>query len=43
MTPTRCFIDRGGVIRSREVAAEHWSKPEGRAAIEELLWRGAER
>jgi peroxiredoxin len=41
--PTHYFIDRTGVIRSREVAARDWSKPGAWTAIEELLRRGAKK
>jgi peroxiredoxin len=35
--PTHYFIDRKGVIRSREVGLKDWSKPETWKAIEGLL------
>ena len=35
--PTHYFINKQGVIRSREVGSKDWSKPETWAGIEELL------
>lgn len=35
--PTHYFIDKQGVIRSREVGPKDWSKPETWTAIEGLL------
>src|SRR5215471_16850410 len=35
--PTHYFIDKDGVIRSREVVVKDWSRPENWKAIERLL------
>ncbi len=35
--PTHYFIDKNGVVRSREVAAKDWSEPQTWRAIEGLL------
>jgi len=37
--PTHYFVDKTGVIRSREVGSKDWSRPETWKAIEELLRR----
>ena len=35
--PTHYFIDRKGVIRSREVGSKDWSKPETWKTVEEII------
>ena len=37
--PTHYFIDKTGVIRSRDVGSKDWSRPETWKVIEELLLR----